>query len=180
MFNILTDDLIGKIYEYDDTYKDIFNKCMLELKTTHLLNIFKLEMAYKGWCMLNCLSLTDIAKYYRKDLKTQHKGDRRQLSNRFIKEAIKKGKPYLIKYLDKDKLLKDEINNGFIHTRIYTDYRTELITLDYNIYTNIKDIDEHREFNELLYQKYILSILNDTHKTQKYKLLTQPPIIIEE
>ena len=180
MFNILTDEILYKIYEYDGTYIDIFNKCMLELKTTHLLNIFKLEMDYKGWSMLNHMYLNEIVKYYRKDLKTQHKGDRRQLSNRFIKEAIKKGKPYLIKYLDKDKLLKDEINNGFIHTRIYTDYRTELITLDYNIHINIKDIDEHREFNELLHQKYILSILNDTHKTQKYKLLTQPPIIIEE
>ena len=153
---------------------------MLELKTTHLLNIFKLEMDYKGWCMLNCLSLTDIAKYYRKDLKTQHKGDRRQLSNRFIKEAIKKGKPYLIKYLDKDKLFKDEINKDFINVRIYTDYRTELITLDYNIHINIKDIDEHREFNELLHQKYILSVLNDTHTDRKYKFLTLPPVITKE
>ena len=177
MFKDLNDNIKRIIYEYDNTYKDIFNKCMLELKTTYLLRLFKLEMDYKGWIMLNCMSLTDIVKYYRKDLKTQHRGDRRQLSNRFIKEAIKKGRPYLIKYLDKDKLLKDEINNDFLYTRIYTDSNTEILRRNYKIYTNIKDIYGYREFNELLHQKYILSILNETHKDRTYKLLTQPPVI---
>ena len=130
--------------------------------------------------MLNGMSLMEIIKYYKKEFKTRHRGDRKQLSNKFIKETIKKGRPYLIKYLDKDRLLKDEINKDFINVRIYTDYRTELITLDYNIYTNIKDIDEHREFNELLHQKYILSISNDTHTDRKYKLLTLPPVITRE
>lgn len=119
-------------------------------------------------------------KYYRQALKKQHRGNRKQLCNRFIKEAIKKGRPYLIKYLDKDKLLNDEIHNGFIYTRIYTDYNTEILRRNYKIYTNIKDIHENREFNELLHQEYILSILNTTHKDRTYKLLTQPPIITIE
>jgi len=60
MFKYLNDNLKRIIYEYDNTYKDIFNKCMLELKTTYLLHSFKLEMDYKGWNMLNCMSLTEI------------------------------------------------------------------------------------------------------------------------
>ena len=36
MFNTLTNELIGKIYEYDPTYKDIYNNVLEELKKNTL------------------------------------------------------------------------------------------------------------------------------------------------
>ena len=58
MFNNLSDNLKCLIYEYDPTYKDIFNKCMLELKENHFRREYKINLQIQGldyiitlWCM---------------------------------------------------------------------------------------------------------------------------------
>ena len=58
MFKELHDNLKRIIYKYDNTYKDIFNKCMLELKENHYMLEYKINLQIQGldyiitlWCM---------------------------------------------------------------------------------------------------------------------------------
>jgi hypothetical protein len=80
MFNILTDELIGKIYEYDPTYKDIFNNVLLEFKEDpHILE-------YKIILKIRDLNITLKLYCMREDIIMEIK---QQIENMFIMSNIK-------------------------------------------------------------------------------------------
>lgn len=52
MYNILSQDLIQKVYEYDNTYRQKYNEIISELKDNFHPNLCGANCKYNKWCVL--------------------------------------------------------------------------------------------------------------------------------